>query len=104
MDKIKSYHARHPNLEPETRNFARGVQELVEGDGLTRIRGEDGEEEIIDRELLSAVVIPFMIAHAVTSRLFLALDSMFTGEEGMGRYLDLNIAHTQYVNLKGAKR
>lgn len=33
-----------------------------------------------------------------------ALDSMFTGEEGMGRYLDLNIAHTQYVNLKGAKR
>ncbi|KAH8084173.1 hypothetical protein HD553DRAFT_335567 [Filobasidium floriforme] len=81
LDKIKSYHARHPNLEPETKNFARGVQELVDGDGLTRIRGEDGEEEIID-----------------------PLDSMFTGEEGMGRYLDLNIAHTQYVNLKGAKR
>lgn len=33
-----------------------------------------------------------------------ALDSMFTGEEGMGRHLDLNIQHTQYVNLKGAKR
>jgi hypothetical protein len=49
LDKIKSYHARHPNLEPETKNFARGVQELVDGDGLTRIRGEDGEEEIIDR-------------------------------------------------------
>jgi len=50
LDKIKSYHARHPNLEPETKNFARGVQELVDGDGLTRIRGEDGEEELIDRK------------------------------------------------------
>lgn len=79
------------------------MQDLVEGDGLTRIRGEDGDEEIIDRESWKP---HDLISKCPTLKpsTCVALDSMFTGEEGMGRYLDLNIAHTQYVNLKGAKR
>jgi hypothetical protein len=29
------------------------VNQLVEGDGLNRIRGEDGEEDIIDRKSIA---------------------------------------------------
>ncbi len=32
------------------------------------------------------------------------VDSMFTGEEAFGRYLDLTILHENYLNLRGIKR
>lgn len=32
------------------------------------------------------------------------IDTMFTGEEGYGRFLDLTGSHEQYLNLPGAKR
>ncbi|KAJ9128169.1 hypothetical protein QFC24_000461 [Naganishia onofrii] len=67
--------------EPELRTFLRSLEELVKSDGLERVILEDGEEEVID-----------------------PLDTMFTGEESMGRYLDLYIPHTQFVNLKSARR
>ncbi|KAJ9109723.1 hypothetical protein QFC19_001953 [Naganishia cerealis] len=67
--------------EPELRTFLRSLEELVKSDGLERVTLEDGEEEVID-----------------------PLDTMFTGEESMGRYLDLYIPHTQFVNLKSARR
>jgi splicing factor 3A subunit 3 len=35
---------------------------------------------------------------------FLALDSVFTGEEAYGKHLDLYLSHSQYLNLKGATR
>ncbi|GHJ85493.1 hypothetical protein NliqN6_1895 [Naganishia liquefaciens] len=67
--------------EPELRGFLRSLEELVASDGLERVTLEDGEEEVID-----------------------PLDTLFTGEESVGRYLDLYIPHTQFVNLKSARR
>ena len=32
------------------------------------------------------------------------MDSVFSGEEAYGKYLDLYLAHTQYLNLKGSSR
>ncbi|CAO1620644.1 unnamed protein product [Sympodiomycopsis kandeliae] len=32
------------------------------------------------------------------------MDRLFSGEEGVGRYLDLYEYHSQYINLKGVKR
>ncbi|KAG0169118.1 hypothetical protein DFQ28_003927 [Apophysomyces sp. BC1034] len=32
------------------------------------------------------------------------LERLFSGEEGFGRYLDLNALHAMYVNLKGVKK
>jgi splicing factor 3A subunit 3 len=36
--------------------------------------------------------------------LVLAIDKLFSGEEGGGRFLDLHELHTQYINLKDVKR
>ncbi|CEP10293.1 hypothetical protein [Parasitella parasitica] len=35
---------------------------------------------------------------------FQELENMFSGEESLGRYLDLNTLHTLYINLKGVKK
>lgn len=34
----------------------------------------------------------------------LELEKLFSGEESLGRYLDLNALHTLYINLKGVKK
>jgi splicing factor 3A subunit 3 len=36
--------------------------------------------------------------------LVIELDTLFSGEEGNGRFLDLNPLYTQYINLKHIKR
>ncbi len=36
--------------------------------------------------------------------MIVALDAVFSGEEGYGKYLDLYMAHTMYLNLRGANR
>ncbi|KAJ9110175.1 hypothetical protein QFC20_003027 [Naganishia adeliensis] len=76
--------------EPELRSFLRSLDEIVKSDGLEHIALEDGEEEVVDHQMLN-------LSQS-------ALDTMFTGEESMGRYLDLYIPHTQFVNLKSARR
>ncbi|KAI5454490.1 Pre-mRNA-splicing factor sap61 [Naganishia albida] len=85
FDRINKVHqdrqASGTGQEPELRSFLRSLEELVKSDGLEHITLDDGEEEVID-----------------------PLDTMFTGEESMGRYLDLYIPHTQFVNLKSARR
>jgi hypothetical protein len=81
------------------------LRNLVESDGLQRMPVEGGEDEIIDREHASR---PITIGQKVDSCAFpfpsSALDAMFSGEEGMGRFLDLYESHARYVNLRGAKR
>jgi splicing factor 3A subunit 3 len=74
------------------------LEELVKSDGLEHITLDDGEEEVIDRECQVDRRWTILIEYSS------ALDTMFTGEESMGRYLDLYIPHTQFVNLKSARR
>lgn len=85
--------------EPELRSFLRSLDEIVKSDGLEHITLEDGEEEVVDRECR----VPFPPDQMLNLSQS-ALDTMFTGEESMGRYLDLYIPHTQFVNLKSARR
>lgn len=35
---------------------------------------------------------------------YIALDSVFSGEEAYGKHLDLYLSHSQYLNLKGSTR
>lgn len=97
LSSIQSYHARHPHLEPASKLFTQGLEELVASDGLTRITetpvvGDPDEDGTPAKpaEPITTIIDP--------------LSSMFTGEESLGRHLDLYTAHTMYVNLPGAKR
>jgi splicing factor 3A subunit 3 len=89
--------------EPELRTFLRSLEELVKSDGLERVILEDGEEEVIDRKFRELCHINLNTDQMLILTT-VALDTMFTGEESMGRYLDLYIPHTQFVNLKSARR
>nr|XP_019050393.1 splicing factor 3A subunit 3 [Kwoniella bestiolae CBS 10118]OCF29323.1 splicing factor 3A subunit 3 [Kwoniella bestiolae CBS 10118] len=79
-NKIKDFHQRNPGIS--SRQFITQVDELVKGDGVQSFTVEGDEEPtIID-----------------------PLDSVFSGEESHGKYLDLYLNHSQYMNLRGATR
>lgn len=108
FDRINKVHAdRQANAngagqEPELRSFLRSLEELVASDGLEHVTLEDGEEEVIDRASFHpSLPTRRTIDLGVWG---IALDTLFTGEESVGRYLDLYIPHTQFVNLKSARR
>ncbi|KAK4683934.1 splicing factor 3A subunit 3, partial [Tremellales sp. Uapishka_1] len=77
---VKDFHRRNPGIN--ARQFLNELDDLVKSDGLQSIHVEDEEEAL--------TIDP--------------LDAVFSGEENYGRYLDLYMAHTQYLNLKGANR
>lgn len=56
------------------------------------------EEEDYEGKLL--MVIKVNSIHIIT----VELEKLFSGEESLGRYLDLNTLHAQYINLKGVKK
>ncbi|OCF75015.1 splicing factor 3A subunit 3 [Kwoniella mangroviensis CBS 8886] len=79
-NKIKDFHQRNPGMS--SRQFINQVDDLVKGDGIQSFTVEGDEEPtIID-----------------------PLDSVFSGEESHGKYLDLYLNHSQYMNLRGATR
>lgn len=45
-----------------------------------------------------------IINYSLNSFEYVELEKMFSGEESLGRYLDLNPLHTHYINLKGVKK
>lgn len=109
FESIKKRHTAVPGgmtAEPEGRIFVNMLKGLVESDGKERRKVDDGPDEVIDRESNFRRPYSFLgsLEPELNSRLLPALDSMFSGEEGMGRFLDLYISHSQYVNLKGARR
>ncbi|PWN24135.1 hypothetical protein BCV69DRAFT_21044 [Microstroma glucosiphilum] len=76
LNHIKSYHEKYPSAPPEM---------------LT-----------LDIPALENSIAPSTSSSiGVTTS---AMDRLFSGEEGLGRYLDLNEYHSQYINLKGVKR
>lgn len=80
FSKVKDFHRRNTNIN--TRQFVNDLDEMVKGDGLQTVYVEDEEEPMIIEPL----------------------DSVFSGEEGYGKHLDLYLYHTQYLNLRGASR
>ncbi|WRT65712.1 uncharacterized protein IL334_002660 [Kwoniella shivajii] len=79
-NKIKDFHQRNPGIS--SRQMISQVDELVKGDGIQTVHVEgDAEPTIID-----------------------PLDSIFSGEEAHGKYLDMLLSHSQYMNLRGATR
>ncbi|WWC68603.1 uncharacterized protein I206_102533 [Kwoniella pini CBS 10737] len=79
-NKIKDFHQRNPGIN--SRQFINQVDDLVKGDGIQSYTVEGDEEPtIID-----------------------PLDSVFSGEEAHGKYLDVYLNHSQYMNLRGATR
>jgi splicing factor 3A subunit 3 len=102
FNKIKDHHSQHPDLDLDLRGFLSELKQLVDGDGLQRIQVEGEEEEVVDCEHRPRRRILCLLADRKVS--LKALDAMFSGEEGMGRFLDLYISHAQYINLRGAKR
>jgi splicing factor 3A subunit 3 len=80
FSKVKDFHRRNTGIN--TRQFVNDLDEMVKGDGLQTI--------YVDEETEPMIVEP--------------LDSVFSGEEGYGKHLDLYLSHTQYLNLKGASR
>ncbi|WVF65778.1 hypothetical protein IAT40_000512 [Kwoniella sp. CBS 6097] len=79
-NKIKSFHQRNPGIS--SRQFVNELDELVKGDGVQTIQVEgDADPTIID-----------------------PLDAVFTSNEAYGKFLDVTLPHSQYLNLKGASR
>ncbi|WWC87900.1 uncharacterized protein L201_002800 [Kwoniella dendrophila CBS 6074] len=79
-NKIKDFHGRNPGIS--SRQFQNQLDELVKSDGIQKFTVEGDEEPtIID-----------------------PLDSVFSGEESHGKYLDLYLNHSQYMNLRGSTR
>jgi splicing factor 3A subunit 3 len=77
LAELKEIHRRHPNLQVEDleRSYRKRAREEMEQDRITHVQ----------------------------YGLMLAISNMFTGEESWGRFLDLNIFHEQFLNLKGVR-
>jgi splicing factor 3A subunit 3 len=73
---------------------------MVRSDGLQSVQVDENEEAVvIDRAYYSA-----LCPRRAADWICVALDSVFSGEEAYGRYLDLYQPHSQYLNLRGANR
>src|SRR5205085_5670589 len=77
LAELKEIHRLHPNLQ---------VEDLEK---TYRKRSREDMEQ--DRILL------------LPNKLTKAISNMFTGEESWGRFLDLNIFHERFLNLKGVR-
>jgi splicing factor 3A subunit 3 len=77
LAELKEIHRLHPNLQ---------VEDLEKN---YRKRSREEMEE--DRKFL------------IQDMLTLAISNMFTGEESWGRFLDLNIYHERFLNLRGVR-
>jgi len=77
LAELKDIHRRHPNLP---------VEDLERS---YRKRSREEMEE--DRSICCQY------------GLMVAISNMFTGEESWGRFLDLNVFHEQFLNLKGVR-
>ncbi|OCF31700.1 splicing factor 3A subunit 3 [Kwoniella heveanensis BCC8398] len=79
-NKIKSFHQRNPGIS--SRQFVNELDDLVKGDGVQSIQVDgDAEPTILD-----------------------PLDAVFTSNEAYGKFLDVTLPHSQYLNLRGATR
>ncbi|CAO3584513.1 unnamed protein product [Absidia cylindrospora] len=74
LDQIKDHHQKYPNEPIEAPEF----------EFMRTMDQEDNDEEEEQEEDV--------------------LENMFSGEENVGRYLDLNALHGDYINLKGVER
>ncbi|KAL7419570.1 Pre-mRNA-splicing factor sap61 [Cryptotrichosporon argae] len=80
FDRIKDFHKR--NADISARQFLHEIDEMVRSDGLQEVYVDDQDEPI--------VIDP--------------LDNVFTAEEAYGKHVDVYLAHSQYLNLRGATR
>lgn len=105
LAKVKDYHRRYPKepVEDLVGQYeiglvrARRRQQLQEEAALMGTLGE-GDEPIIDISLNAANQGANVLLSAAASDL--DLDSIFSGEEAYGKYLDLIKFHDQFLNLK----
>ena len=77
LAELKEIHRRHPDLQVEDleRNYRKRSREEMEEDRK----------------------------YYIPEKLTLAISKMFTGEESWGRFLDLNVYHEQFLNLRGVR-
>ncbi|KAJ1919692.1 Pre-mRNA-splicing factor sap61 [Mycoemilia scoparia] len=96
LDDIKHHHKQNPFL----------VAEPMELEYLKYKRidtSENGRHKIDDKDKDNKPDESLKLSFA-TEQDYEQLEAMFSGEEVLGRYLDLNVQHTIYLNLKGASK
>ncbi|KAJ2449614.1 Pre-mRNA-splicing factor sap61 [Coemansia sp. RSA 2336] len=100
LNDIRSYHYRNPDLvvRPPEMEFAKYKHNPEEADEKRKRNislEETTEEAQIDEDILETFVDEDD-EHK--------LETMFSGEERLGRYVDLNEQHDMYLNLKDARK
>ncbi|KAJ1741813.1 Pre-mRNA-splicing factor sap61 [Coemansia sp. RSA 1086] len=99
LNDIRSYHYRNPDLmvRPPEMEYVKYKHNPEEADEKRKrnISLETAEDAVIDEDILETF-IDEDDEHK--------LETMFSGEEKFGRYVDLNEQHDMYLNLKDAQR
>ncbi|KAJ1677145.1 Pre-mRNA-splicing factor sap61, partial [Spiromyces aspiralis] len=95
LDDIKNYHRRHPYLtvEPMELEFVKYKPPADPSSGDSDKKNGKAKAESEEESLAFA-----------TEQDYEKLETMFSGEETLGRYLDLHTQHEEYVNLKEAEQ
>ena len=96
LARIREYHDKYPGALPD--NFSVDFTALESGGAPSSSAAAQAEDG-------SAAASSSITATQYTDAAGLDfIDSMFSGEEMAGRFLDLYLHHEAYLNLKGAKR
>ncbi|KAJ2844553.1 Pre-mRNA-splicing factor sap61, partial [Coemansia brasiliensis] len=102
MNDIRSYHYRNPDLvvRPPEIEYEKYKHNPEEADEKRRAQRNALLEETTEDAAVDEDVVETFIDEDDEHK----LETMFSGEERFGRYVDLNEQHDMYLNLKDARK
>ncbi|KAJ1854987.1 Pre-mRNA-splicing factor sap61 [Coemansia sp. RSA 1822] len=99
LDTVRAHHRRNPELsvQPPELDYVKYTRNPEEADEKRRVlEARLRDTSNVDVEVDDAELGTFVDAGDMDK-----LETMFSGDERFGRYVDLNEQHDQYINLRG---